>query len=233
MTYIKALVIIPAYNEEESIRRVIENIKNENAKIDILVVNDGSKDKTSDEVRGTKVALIELPYNLGIGGAVQTGYIYAYMHDYDIAIQIDGDGQHNPSYIKNMIELVTDQNFDMVIGSRFIEKTSYKQTFFRKFGNRIIFIIIYLFTGKKIYDTTSGFRCVNKKIIKMFKDSYPYDYPEPDTNLQVILKKYKIKEIPVEMDKRTTGKSFASPINSIKYMLKVTLALFIARIRKA
>ena len=229
----KVLVIVPAYNEEESIKKVVNEIKSKNKDVDVIVVNDGSKDNTVKEAKNTEALVVDLPCNLGIGGAVQTGYLYAYNNNYDVAIQIDGDGQHDPSYIKQMVEIIQKKQADMVIGSRFIEKTGYKQTFMRKLGNNVLSFIIRILTGKKIYDTTSGYRASNREIIKRFANSYPFDYPEPDTNLQLIVSKKVIKEIPVEMRQRTTGKSFASPLKSVQYMIKVSLALFIARLRKS
>lgn len=229
----KVLVIVPAYNEEESIKKVVNEIKSKNKDVDVIVVNDGSRDNTVKEAKNTEALVVDLPCNLGIGGAVQTGYLYAYNNNYDIAIQIDGDGQHDPSYIKQMVEIIQKKQADMVIGSRFIEKTNYKQTFMRKFGINVLSFIIKILTGKKIYDATSGYRASNREIIKRFANSYPFDYPEPDTNLQVIVSKKVIKEIPVEMRYRTTGKSFASPLKSLQYMIKVSLALFIARFRKS
>ena len=229
----KVLVIVPAYNEEESIKKVVNEIKSKNKDVDVIVVNDGSKHTTVKEAKNTEALVVDLPCNLGIGGAVQTGYLYAYNNNYDIAIQIDGDGQHDPSYIKQMVEIIQKKQADMVIGSRFIEKTGYKQTFMRKLGNNVLSFIIRILTGKKIYDTTSGYRASNREIIKRFANSYPFDYPEPDTNLQLIVSKKVIKEIPVEMRQRTTGKSFASPLKSVQYMIKVSLALFIARLRKS
>lgn len=232
MVKIKTLVIIPAYNEEESIRKVIEEIKANNSNVDIVVINDGSKDNTVKEASKTTATVIDLPHNLGIGGAVQTGYLYAYKNDYDYAVQIDGDGQHDSKYIQDMLEIMEKEKVDMIIGSRFVEKTGYEQTFMRALGNKILVFLIKLFTGKKIFDTTSGYRMVNRKIITMFANSYPYDYPEPDTNMQLLLKGCNIKEIPVEMRKRETGKSFASPLKSVQYMVKVSLALCIAKLRK-
>ena len=232
MIEIKTLVIVPAFNEEESIKKVVKEIKENNNNIDVVVVNDGSKDNTLIEAKASGAIVLDLPYNLGIGGAVQSGYLYAYKYGYDIAIQIDGYGQHDSKYIPVMENYIKNEKYDMVIGSRFIKKTKYEQTFMRMLGNKILYFLIKLFTGKKIYDTTSGFRAVNRDLIKRFSENYPYDYPEPDTNLQVLLLNKKIIEIPVEMRKRTTGKSFASPLKSIQYMVKVILALCIARLRK-
>lgn len=227
-----SLIIIPAYNEQDSIKEVIENIYSKVDKCDVVVINDGSKDNTSSEARKTNAVVIDLPNNLGIGGAVQTGYLYAYKNNYDIAIQVDADGQHDPKYIPYMIKLIEEKQADMIIGSRFIEKTSYNQTLFRMIGIKMTSGIIKMLTGKKIYDTTSGFRAINKSIIKEFANNYPYDYPEPTTNMEAILKNKNIKEISVEMKKRETGVSFVTPIKSIKYMLKVTLALFLMKIKK-
>jgi len=158
--------------------------------------------------------------------------LYALKNDYDIAIQVDGDGQHNPKYIKDMVDIIVNEDYNMVIGSRFIQKTEYKQTFFRMFGINLISFIIKGITRVKIYDTTSGFRAVDRDVIKYFASNYPYDYPEPDTNMQLILKKMRIKEIPVEMNQRKTGKSSISPLKSITYMLKVSLSLVLTGIRE-
>lgn len=226
----KALVIIPAYNEEECIEKVVNDVLAQN--VDVVVINDGSKDNTSINAKKTKAHVIDLPFNLGIGGAVQTGYLYAYKNDYDVAIQFDGDGQHNSVYINEMIKVLNEKNVDMVIGSRFINTTGYKQTFMRMLGNKIIGGMIKLYTGKKIYDTTSGYRAVNKRVIKKFANDYPSDYPEPDTNLRLLRKKYKIEEIPVEMNQRNTGKSSITPLKSIYYMIKVSLAMFICTLEK-
>lgn len=228
----KTLIIVPAYNEEGAIRKTVENIKKYNKDCDVLVVNDGSKDDTLLEAKKTEAIVIDLPSNLGIGGAVQTGYLYAKKNNYDIAIQVDGDGQHNPKYIQQMRDMIVNQGYDMIIGSRFVEKTNYKQTFFRMLGINITSGIIKGITGEKIYDTTSGYRAVNREIIEYFASNYPYDYPEPDTNMQMILKGMKLKEIPVEMNQRETGVSSISPLKSISYMLKVTLSLILTGIRK-
>lgn len=223
----KVLVIVPAYNEEKSIKKVVNDIYEQNIEnCDVIVINDGSRDNTYYEAKKTKAIVIDSPNNLGIGGAVQTGYIYAKLNDYDIAIQIDGDGQHNPKYIKDLIAQI-ESGYDIVIGSRFIKRTGYDQTFFRMLGINIISGIIKFMTNQKIYDTTSGFRAVNRNIIEEFSESYPYDYPEPCTNMSMIQKGYKVKEVPVKMNNRTTGISSISKIKSIGYMLKVTLFLII------
>lgn len=228
----KTLIIIPAYNEGKCIKKVVDNLMEVNKNVDVLVVNDGSKDDTLIEAKKTKARVLDLPFNLGIGGAVQAGYIYANKNNYDIAIQLDGDGQHNPKYIEEMVKIIEESKAEMVIGSRFITKTGYNQTFARMLGIRVIRGIMKLFAGKKIFDPTSGYRAVNKRIIKKFSENYPYDYPEPDTNMRLLKEKVEIIEIPVEMNNRETGKSSITPLKSVYYMIKVTLAMLICVIEK-
>lgn len=228
----KTLVIIPAYNEEDSIKKVVNSVYEQNIDdCDVIVINDGSKDNTYEEAKETKAIVIDSPNNLGIGGAVQTGYIYAKENNYDIAIQLDGDGQHDPKYIKDLIDNIKSGN-DLVIGSRFISKTNYDQTKFRMLGINIISFTIKFITKVKIYDTTSGYRAANKNIIEEFAEEYPYDYPEPCTNMGIIKKGYKIKEIPVEMKKRETGISSISPLKGAIYMFKVTLSILLMGIKE-
>lgn len=225
----KVLVIIPAYNEEAAIEKTCKQVLKE--KVDCIVINDCSSDDTQEKALQTTSNVISLSNNLGIGGAVQTGYIYAYKNHYDIAIQLDGDGQHNPKYIPELVKKI-EEGYDMVIGSRFISDTAYDQTFFRMLGIKIIRNIIKLFSGKTIMDPTSGFRAINKDIIKQFAIDYPYDYPEPITNLQILKnKRYKVLEISTKMNQRETGTSSITAFKSIYYMVKVTLALFIELLR--
>ena len=225
----KSIAIIPAYNEEKTIKKVIEEILEQNI-CDVIVINDGSKDNTANEAKKTNAILINLTNNLGIGGAVQTGYKYARLHDYDYAFQVDGDGQHDPKYIKDMLKTIEEKNVDILIGSRFVNKSEYKQTFFRKIGGNWISALIKILTKQKIYDPLSGYRLVNKKVIQEFANKYPCDYPEPETNLQMILKGYKIEEFPMNMKQREFGNSFVTPITAIWYMIKVTVALIIERV---
>ena len=223
----KILVIIPAYNEEESIASVINQIRCYAPEADILVINDGSVDATSERAVKAGAKVVNLPFNLGIGGAMQTGYIYAKYHSYDVAIQVDGDNQHDPSYIQKLIRPIADNSADMVIGSRYVGKTIYKSTVFRRVGMVFFTFLIRLLTDKWIMDTTSGFRAVNKDIIDLFASDYPVDYPEVDVLVRLYKKKFRIIELPVEMKARKTGKSSITPIRSIYYMIKVTLSLII------
>ena len=233
----KVLLIIPAYNEEENILNTYSSIvkynKENKTKYDAIVINDCSTDKTKKILEDNNISHINLVHNLGIGGAVQTGYKWAYMNDYDIAVQFDGDGQHDVRYVKNIIEPIIKDNADMVIGSRFVKKIdTFQSTRARRVGIKIISFFIKQATGKKIYDTTSGFRAVNKEIIKDFSISYPLEYPEPLTTAEILKKKYRVKEIPVEMKERTGGVSSIRAWKNAYYMINVTLSLIIIGIRR-
>lgn len=227
----KVLVIIPAYNEEGAIVNTISNLTKTCKNIDYVIINDCSKDSTYDICVKNKYNVINLPANLGIGGAVQTGYKYAYRNGYDIAIQMDADGQHDAKYIKDLIKAIENGN-DLAIGSRFIDKKGFQSTFIRRIGIKLYSFIIRIFTGVLITDTTSGFRDVGKKIIKVFAKDYPVDYPEPETNALIAKGKYKIVEIPMKMLERDSGKSSITPIKSIYYAIKVGLAVLLACLKK-
>lgn len=227
----KILVIIPAYNESKNIVKTVNKLREANKNIDYIVVNDGSTDQTISVLKNNKMNYLDLPINLGIGGAMQTGYLYAFKNNYDIAIQFDGDGQHNPNYISKMVDELNN-GYDMVIGSRYIEELSkFKSTKMRRLGIRFLSKLIKLVSGKKIYDPTSGYRCVNKKIIELFANDYPIDYPEPDSVTKIIRLGYKVKEIPVEMEERENGKSSIGFFDSIYYMIKVSICIIITAIR--
>lgn len=221
----KIMTIVPAFNEEKNIYVVVKAIKDSNSNVDVIVVNDGSKDRTSEMARAAGACVIDLPQNVGIGGAVQTGYIYALYNNYDVAVQVDGDGQHNPKDLKKLIDVLEKDEADMVIGSRFVDKTSYKSSPARKIGIMYFSKIVSKIIGKSVYDTTSGYRAVNRKVIKLFVDYYPQDYPEVETIVYAAGKGIRIKEVSVNMNKRKTGKSSITPLRSIYYMIKVTLAL--------
>jgi hypothetical protein len=231
----KTLIIIPAYNEEENIINTVNSLKNIKIKgvtLDYIVINDGSKDKTRKTLIKNKIKFIDLIYNLGIGGAVQTGYKYAFYNNYDIAIQFDGDGQHNSSYIEKLIKELNN-GYDLVTGSRFIEDNdSFKSTKLRRIGINILSFMIKLCTGKIIKDPTSGFRACNRKVIELFANNYPTDYPEPDTLVIALKRNLKVLEIPVEMNKRNKGKSSITPLKSIYYMIKVSLSIILTSLEK-
>lgn len=227
----KKLVIIPAYNEQDSILDVVNNLKQVAPNYDYIIINDCSKDSTEKVCIENNLNYISLPQNLGIGGAMQTGYKYAKQNNYDIAIQIDGDGQHDVKYLDNLVEKVVEGK-DMCIGSRYIDKKGFQSSFMRRLGKNVISIWIKILCFKKITDPTSGFRACNKKIINMFANKYPHDYPEPETIVRLFKNKCEICEIPVIMKERETGISSITPIKSIKYMFKVTIAILFARLER-
>lgn len=228
----KKLVIIPAYNEEGGIVKTVTDVV-ENAKdFDYVVINDCSKDNTLKICREHNFNVVNLPVNMGIGGGVQTGYMYAYRNGYDIAVQFDGDGQHNASYLTEMSEKLVKEQLDMVIGSRYIEKEGFQSSGMRRLGIRYFTGLIKLLTGKKITDPTSGMRMINQKIMKQFSEEYPKDYPEPESVVTILKEGAKVEEIPVKMNAREEGVSSISPSKSIYYMVKVSIAVLIAAIRK-
>ncbi|MFQ8704832.1 MAG: glycosyltransferase family 2 protein [Thomasclavelia sp.] len=218
----KVLVIIPAYNEEENILRVVKRLEKENTNCDYIVINDCSKDKTPLILDENNINHIDLPVNLGLTGAVQTGYKYAYENGYDAAIQFDGDGQHLPEYIEAMVTEI-ENGYDIVIGSRFVNEKKHMSA--RMLGSRLITFMIKLTTGKKINDPTSGMRIINRELIK----DYAYEVnrkPEPDTLAYQIKKGYRVKEIQVKMEDRVAGTSIYTGIgSSISYMMKVLVTI--------
>ena len=228
----KVLMIIPAYNEEKSIVNTVKSLdafKSDRHTLDYIIVNDGSKDNTRQVCIDNNLNFVDLPMNLGIGGAVQTGYKYAYLNNYDIAIQFDGDGQHDANYIINLVEEIEKGN-DIVIGSRFVQELSeFKSTRVRRIGINFLSRLIKLVSGKRVYDPTSGFRAANRKVIEEFANEYPIDYPEPDTIVSIIKKGYRVSEIPVKMNERKEGKSSLTTnmFKPIYYMIKVSLAIII------
>lgn len=231
----KVLLIIPAYNEEKNILIVYKNIcdynKKAKTKLDVVFINDGSVDATEKILCENKINHIKLIQNLGIGGAVQTGYKYALYNDYDIAIQFDGDGQHNVNYVEALIKPILEENVDMAIGSRFIDSSSseFKSSFLRRVGIKLISSCIHFKTRVRIYDTTSGFRASNKNAIAMFAIHYPLEYPEPISSVDVILSGMKIKEVPVSMNERLAGKSSINSWKNVYYMVNVVLSILLRK----
>lgn len=228
----KKLVIIPAFNEEGNLEKTINDIKTNAPDFDYVIINDCSTDKTLEMCRRHGFSYLNLPVNLGIGGAVQTGYRYAYYHGYDIAVQFDGDGQHSAAHLKDMVSTLEETGSDMVIGSRFIEKEGFQSSGLRRIGIRYFSWLIKLLTGKRITDPTSGMRMVNRKLLEKFTDEYPKDYPEPESVVTILCERYKVTEIPVIMNEREEGVSSISLKNSIYYMIKVSFAILIARMKK-
>lgn len=225
----KILLIIPAYNEEENIINTVNEVKKFEAQIDYIVINDGSTDGTLKILEENNINHVNLVHNLGIGGAVQTGYKYAKENNYDIAVQFDGDGQHDINYVKTICTPLIEGQADICIGSRYLDDTtsSFKSTFMRRLGKNIISSIIKIFWKQKITDSTSGFRAANRDVIEVFAQNYPSDYPEPESIVTLLKKGYKVVEVPVNMKGREKGKSFVNIGTSIVYMLKVSLAIIL------
>lgn len=222
----KKLIIIPAYNESMNIVNTVEQIKLKATGFDYVVVNDCSSDNTKEVLENNHINYLDLPVNLGIGGAVQAGYKYALEYGYDLAVQVDGDGQHDPAFLQELADALSD-DVDMVIGSRFIENQGFQSTFMRRVGIKYFTWLIHLLTGKTVTDPTSGFRMVNRKVIQLFADDYPRDYPEPESIVNLLKHKMVVKEIPVLMKDRQGGESSIKLWNSVYYMIKVSLAILI------
>lgn len=229
----KTLIIIPAYNEEENIGALITEIVSVLPEVDILVINDGSKDTTSQKARANKeVKVIDLPINLGVGGAVQTGFIYALQHDYNFAVKLDGDLQHPPNYVPEMLKELRDNCCDIVSGARFSMFQTDSTSLYRKVGIGILRFWTYLLTGLSIKDPTSGFRAYNRKAVEFMAVHYPsFDYPEPEEIVLANKNLIKIKEIPVEMRTRSRGISSISSTGSLYFMAKVCLAMLFIAVR--
>lgn len=229
---LKKLIIVPAFNEEENIEKTVEMIRQESDFFDYVIINDCSTDRTKEICESRGYCIINLPTNLGIGGAVQTGYKYALRRGYEMAVQVDGDGQHDPKFLQKMAEYMKENNLDMVIGSRFIEKKGFQSSALRRTGIRFFSVLIRLLTGEKITDPTSGLRIVGKDVLEIFAKEYPKDYPEPESIVTVLDRGFKVGEVPVVMKERDGGKSSISLGKSVYYMVKVSLAILFEKIRK-
>lgn len=227
----RVAVVIPAYNEERTIAGVIEGVRSLGGGYEVIVVNDSSRDATTTNAEGAGAVVVELPVNLGIGGAVQTGLKYAFDQGFDAAVQVDGDGQHRPEDIPLVVDRLFSEGLDIVVGSRFMGG-SYRVPFMRGLGIRLISIFLKLTTGMTIRDTTSGFRAVNRRVMDFFSKTYPQDYPEPETLLLAYLKGFRIGEVSVQMQYREFGISSITPFRAVYYMTKVLLAMFIDLFRE-
>lgn len=222
----KILVMIPAYNEAENIERVVENLKSNYSQFDYVVINDGSKDQTAQICRERGYNLLDLPVNLGLSGGFQAGMKYALVNGYDAAVQFDGDGQHDPQYIQDLVDAMEKEKADIVIGSRFVSKK--KPWTSRMIGSRIIHFAIWVTTGKKIKDPTSGMRLFSKKVLSEFATSMNYG-PEPDTICYLLRNGAQIAEVQVEMHERIAGESYLNIPKSFWYMLCMTVSIFLVQ----
>ena len=228
----KKIMIIPAYNEISNIRTTVQDILDHAPGFDYVIINDCSQDGTMRFCTEQGMNIINLPVNLGIGGAVQTGYLYAWRNGYDVAVQFDGDGQHDASYLGEMADFLQEQQADMVIGSRYIRREGFQSSGIRQFGIRYFSALIKLLTGKRVTDPTSGMRMVNRDVMKIYSEDYPVDYPEPESVVAILRMGKKVSEIPVIMRERQGGVSSISPRKAVYYMIKVTLAILMECLRK-
>lgn len=226
----RCLIIIPAYNEAANIEKVVDNLVQNYPQYDYLVVNDGSTDDTGVVCRKKHYQYVNLPINMGIGGAVQTGYCYAKENDYDTAVQIDGDGQHDVSFLAEMLKVIEEGQADVVIGSRFVEKEGFQSSGLRRIGIRFLSFLGWLLTGIRVKDITSGYRVVNRRFIRIFAEDYPSDYPEPEAMVIASVHGGKIMEYPVVMKERESGASSITFKKSVYYMCEVTIAMMIRRL---
>lgn len=221
----RVLLIIPAYNEEDNIVEVVQRVKKELPEFDYVIINDGSNDHTSRRCHRNNFEVVDLPVNLGLAGAFQTGLRYAYEHDYDYAIQFDADGQHQPKYIRSILDKMQ-EGYDIVIGSRFVTKKKPKTL--RMLGSHLLSVAIFLTTGTWVNDPTSGMRMFNKTMIKEFAMNLNYG-PEPDTISYLIRQGAKIGEVQVSMEERMSGNSYLTISNSIMYMLRMLMSILLVQ----
>ncbi len=228
----KILIIVPAFNEEASLPGVIRDLKQHLPSADVLVVNDGSRDGTSRIAREAGIMVLDLPFNLGIGGAMQAGYLYAQRHDYDVVVQFDGDGQHLASEIGKLLKPISSGAADLVIGSRFLVPGNYRAPFFRKLGISIFSFVLSRILGMSVTDSTSGFRAANRKVVEFFARIYPDDYPEVESLVLLHKMNMRMLEVAAAMQERTGGKSSITAVRSVYYMTKVLMAIFIDLMKK-
>lgn len=228
----KILVIVPAYNEEGCIEGVIGDLRGFFPQGDVLVVNDGSRDRTSELAKGLGVNVIDLPYNVGIGGAMQTGFLYALEEGYEAALQFDGDGQHHADQIGKILKPWQSDTVDLVVGSRFLSEGGFTSSVQRRIGSKILSLVVSTIVRQKITDTTSGFRLYGRRTLEFFGAIYPEDYPEVEALILAHKKGLRIREVPSEIGPRTGGKSSITFSQAVYYMVKVMLAIFVDLLKK-
>lgn len=229
----RRIAVVPAFNEQQNLGRVIEEIRAFDPGLDIVVVDDGSVDATAAVARQHGATVLVLPFNLGIGGAVQTGFRYAFEHEYDLAVRVDGDGQHDPAQLDRVIAPVLAGEADIAVGSRFVaDVEGYRSSRSRRLGIRLLAVVVSRIVGRRVTDTTSGFQALNRKGIALFARDYPHDYPEVEATVMVSRHRLRAVEVPVSMRERSSGRSSITAARSIYYMVKVLLAIFVGLFRR-
>jgi hypothetical protein len=229
---LRRLAIVPAYNEQDTVGRVIDEVRAFDAGFDVVVVDDGSTDRTAAIATARGAYVVRLPFNLGIGGAVQTGYRFAFERGYDVAVQVDGDGQHDATELPRILAPVLADEADMVVGSRFAGDGAYRSSAMRRVGIRVFAWVVSRLVGQRVTDSTSGFRAVNRRGIELFAADYPHDYPEVEATVMAVRHRLRLREVPVAMRERGGGRSSITAARSVYYMLKVLLALFVGLFRR-
>jgi glycosyltransferase involved in cell wall biosynthesis len=232
LTGLRRIAVVPALNEEANIGRVIDELGAFDAGMEVVVVDDASVDATAAVADAHGAHVVRLPFNLGIGGAVQTGYRYAFEHGFDVAVQVDGDGQHDPAQLPAILAPLLAGEADMVVGSRFVGNGEFRSTATRRIGIRIFARVVSAVVGQRVTDTTSGFRAVNRQGIALFAADYPHDYPEVEATVMCVKHKLRLREVPVSMRARGGGRSSITGPRSIYYMAKVLLAIFVGLFRR-
>jgi len=231
---LRRVAIVPALNEEHTIGRVIDELRAFDPGLDIVVVDDGSGDGTARAAHAKGARVLRLPFNLGIGGAVQTGFRFAFEQDYDIAVRVDGDGQHDPAQLGRVLAPVLRDEADIAVGSRFAAgaDSGYRSSRPRRIGIRLLAWVVSRIVGRQVTDTTSGFQALNRRGIALFARDYPHDYPEVEATVMVFRHRLRMVEVPVQMRERAGGRSSITTIRSVYYMVKVLLAIFVGLFRR-
>jgi hypothetical protein len=231
---LKRIAIVPALNEEHTVPRVVDELRAFDPGLDVVVIDDGSTDRTAEVAAARGARVLRLPFNLGIGGAVQTGFRFAFENGYDLAVRVDGDGQHDPSQLPRILEPVLRGDADIAVGSRFAEDEGdgYRSSRSRRVGIRILAWVVSRIVGQRVTDTTSGFQVLNRNGIALFARDYPHDYPEVEATVMVFRHRLRLVEVPVSMRERAGGRSSITMLRSIYYMVKVLLAIFVGLFRR-
>jgi len=231
---VRGVAIVPALNEEQAIARVIAEIREYDAQLEIVVVDDGSRDRTGEAARSAGARVLRLPFNLGIGGAVQTGFRYARENGFELAVRVDGDGQHDPAQLGAVVEPVLRGEADIAVGSRYLSPggDGYRSSAPRRLGIRILARVVSLLTRQRITDPTSGFQALNRKAITLFASDYPHDYPEVEALVLLLRHRLRLREVPITMRPRAAGRSSIQTLSSGYYMVKVLLALLVGSFRR-
>ncbi|MGZ4441094.1 MAG: glycosyltransferase family 2 protein [Gaiellaceae bacterium] len=229
---VRRVAIVPAFNEQESVTRVIEEIRAFDPDFEVVVVDDGSTDGTAGAAAGLGAHVVRLPFNVGIGGAVQTGFRYAFENGFALAVRVDGDGQHDPAQLGVLLAPVLADEADIVVGSRFASGGGYRSSRSRRIGISILAMTLSAIVGRRVTDPTSGFQALNRRAIALFAADYPHDYPEVEAALMVHKHQLRMTEVPVQMRERSAGRSSIGALASVYYMVKVLLALFVGLFRR-